>query len=347
MLVATYKVLQDIEAEDKFLGPLTLKQFIFGAIVVTSLYISFLGLTHNVWFVAVILLPIEIIFGFLAFPWGRDQPTEVWLLAKLRFYFKPRKRIWDQSGMKELVKITVPKHTEQNFSDNLSQNEVKSRLKALATTIDSRGWVIKNVDVNLFAQPSYGSLAMAPSSDRLVAVEELPKQVSTIDVRAEDDIFDNQTAARLDAQIAQSKEAHQQEAVSHMREVARGQQATSTTIAPPGGWFVQSQGGSTPSPTLAKPAIPNANEQALLNKIHEQKSHPDESFRNHRKLQPLSSQTSQAQPKSPGVTATPAPDILNLAIENNRPIDSLAREAEKNHPSQSTTDDGEVIISLR
>ncbi len=38
--MATYKVIQDIEAEDKFLGPLTLKQFIFGAAAVFFGYLS-------------------------------------------------------------------------------------------------------------------------------------------------------------------------------------------------------------------------------------------------------------------------------------------------------------------
>ena len=39
--MATYKVLQDIEAEDKLLGPLTLRQFVYGAIAVICLYLSY------------------------------------------------------------------------------------------------------------------------------------------------------------------------------------------------------------------------------------------------------------------------------------------------------------------
>ncbi len=45
--MATYKVIQDIEAEDKFVGPLTLKQFIFACITVVLGYLSFLLLTKN------------------------------------------------------------------------------------------------------------------------------------------------------------------------------------------------------------------------------------------------------------------------------------------------------------
>ena len=39
--MAVYKVIQDIEAEDKLLGPLTLKQFIFGAVAVGFAFVAF------------------------------------------------------------------------------------------------------------------------------------------------------------------------------------------------------------------------------------------------------------------------------------------------------------------
>src|SRR5476651_1493159 len=148
--MATYKVLQDIEAEDKFVGPLTLKQFIFAGIAFVCAYLSFFFLTKHAWILVIPLLPVMVTTGFLAFPWGRDQPTEIWLLAKIRFFLKPKRRIWNQSGVEQLVTITVPKRTEPEYvGSNLSQTEVRSRLKALASTIDSRGWAIKNVNVNL------------------------------------------------------------------------------------------------------------------------------------------------------------------------------------------------------
>ena len=125
--MATYKVLQDIEADDKFVGPLTLKQFVLLGITAICLYLSFFFLAKQIWIVAVLVLPIEIITGFLGFPWGRDQPTEIWLLAKLRYLFKPRKRIWDQTGIQELVKITAPKKIEENLPLNL-QKQILGKL---------------------------------------------------------------------------------------------------------------------------------------------------------------------------------------------------------------------------
>ena len=40
--MAVYKVIQDIEAEDKLLGPLTLKQFIFAVIAAGFVFAAYL-----------------------------------------------------------------------------------------------------------------------------------------------------------------------------------------------------------------------------------------------------------------------------------------------------------------
>jgi len=186
--MATYKVLQDIEAEDKLVGPLTLWQFIYALAAGLCLYLSAIAVVKSVPYFLIILVPIALFVGFLAVPWGGDQPTEVWALAKLRFFLKPRLRIWDQSGMTELVTVTAPKHVEQRvFTDGLSQREVKSRLHALANTLDSRGWAVKNVNVNLAT-----TLSDYSASDRLVDVSNSPQEVATVDIRPDDDILDEQ-----------------------------------------------------------------------------------------------------------------------------------------------------------
>ena len=90
--MSTYKVIQDIEAEDKLVGPLTLRQFIYAGIAALSGYLGFLTASKGAPFMLGIFLPVTGICGFFAFPWGQDQPTEVWALAKVRFYLKPRRR---------------------------------------------------------------------------------------------------------------------------------------------------------------------------------------------------------------------------------------------------------------
>ncbi len=225
--MATYKLIQDIEAEDKILGPLTLKQFIFALITAFFGYISFLCFSNHVPVLLVVFLPPTLAAGFFAVPFGKDQPTEIWALAKLRFYFKPRKRIWDQSGAKELVTITVPKKVERVLTNGLSQNEVQSRLKTLASTIDSRGWAIKNVNVNLSARTN----PMADdNSDRLVNMSSLPQEVPDYTVQASDDILDetnNPVAQQFDSMITASAKSRRQQLIDELNRL--GPEATPAT----------------------------------------------------------------------------------------------------------------------
>ena len=127
--------------------------------------------------------------------WG-DQPTELWALAKIRFYMKPRKRIWDQSGAKELVTITVPKKIEVQRTDGLSQMEVRSRLKRLGATLDSRGWATKNILANpTAAQTFMPGITVGGDSDRLVPMSSMPQPVPDNDITAADDMLDAQASS--------------------------------------------------------------------------------------------------------------------------------------------------------
>jgi len=209
--MAVYKVIQDVESEDKLLGPLTLKGFIYALIAGTCAFIEFRLVTSGgsikFGFMFVFFWPM-LLFAVLASPLGREQPTEVWLLSRIRYFLKPRRRIWDQEGLSELVTVTVPKKEELRLTKDLSQNEVQSRLKALATTLDTRGWAIKNVDVNLSSLDANAQM-VTPDSDRLVGVGGVPRQMAVADVHAADDIMDeknNPTAKKFDSLMKQAEE---------------------------------------------------------------------------------------------------------------------------------------------
>jgi len=212
--MATYKVIQDIEAEDKLLGPLTFRQFVYAGSCILFLYLTYLAIAKGAPFMAVVFLPIAALCGFFAWPWSRDQPTEVWALAKIRFMVKPRKRIWSQSGTKELVTITAPKQVQAVYTNGLSQDEVQSRLRALAETIDSRGWVVKNVNVNMFGQPT-----STPPSDRLVGMSTIPQPMQDVDIQAQDDMLEesNPIARQFDTMIEKSTQARREDILNQLK----------------------------------------------------------------------------------------------------------------------------------
>ena len=215
--MAVYKVIQDVEAEDKLLGPLTFKSFIYAIIAGTCAFINFrLFLVESPvkWIFIVMFLAPMILFGVLASPLGRDQPTEVWLLSRIRFFLKPRLRIWDQEGIDELVTVTAPKKIERQLSDGLSQSEVRSRLKTLASTLDTRGWAIKNVDSNLNTVIPQNP-AIIQASDRLVGSTGYNQDQPVVDIHAADDILDEQNnpTAQKFASLMQQADDDRRESV--------------------------------------------------------------------------------------------------------------------------------------
>lgn len=360
--MSTYKVIQDVEAEDKLVGPLTLRQFIYAGISALSLYLSFLAVTHHGAFMLVILLPVAFTCGFFAFPWGQDQPTEVWALAKIRFLIKSRRRIWDQSGTKDLVTVTAPKKIERQLTNGLDQDEVRSRLSALANTIDSRGWAVKNVNVNLSAPAT----AFAnDGSDRLVQASSLPQEVTTIDVRASDDILDenaNPIAQQFDSMINAASTAHRQQLINQMQQPAAP--APVQPEQPANYWFMH-QGpvvpgqatfvdapvvmpGTQAMPVLApQAAMPTPEEEAMVQKFKAENASTTPAFGHLKTLKTPEQLAAEARAKAqekPKVTPEKQAVIMNLANDDDKDVATLARQA---HKQVDQADDGEVVISLR
>lgn len=212
--MAVYKVLQDIEAEDKLLGPLTLKGFIYACTAGVLIFVNFklliTGSSSFKWLLILVFLPPTLLFIVLASPLGREQPTEVWLLARVRFLLKPRNRVWNQTGISKLVTITAPKKIEKQRTKGFSEYDVQNRLQTLAVTLDSRGWAIKNIRL---------PTATADDSDRLVTPTTLPNVALDLDIQPSDDILDEQnnpTAQNFTAIIDQAEAARKLEIANRM-----------------------------------------------------------------------------------------------------------------------------------
>lgn len=310
--MATYKVLQDIEAEDKLLGPLSLRQFIYAVIVVGTCFVMFKLFAVQP-LLPLPLLPIVVLFGFLAAPLGHDQSSEIWLLAKIRFSLKPRRRIWDQDGLQELVSVTAPKKTEQILTNGLDQDQAKSRLQALAQTIDSRGWAIKGVGTNLYANPIGGQ----DGGDQRLLTPTFSAPVD--DTNTDDDILDTQNnplARQMEQMVQASDQSHRQALLNKMNQLRNA----APVAAPP-----------TPDPVLpvAPPATAAYGNTPVLQ--------PDSPT-----AAPAAAPSAPPQ-KAAQTTVTPPakPAIISLASNDDLSVATIARQADK------AADNGEVVISLR
>ena len=143
--MSVYKVPQDVEAEDKLLGPFSFRQFIFLIVAVVSLGAAYI-LARILLPLGLIPVPIALFFGALALPLRKDQPMEVYLAAVISFMLKPKKRLWQPDGIEYLVEVTAPKTEETTRRNNYDQEEIQRRLSYLANLVDSRGWSIRGVN---------------------------------------------------------------------------------------------------------------------------------------------------------------------------------------------------------
>ncbi|HUB94239.1 MAG TPA: PrgI family protein [Verrucomicrobiae bacterium] len=379
--MATYKVLQDIEAEDKLVGPLTLRQFIYACIAAINAYLSFLVTTKGAAFMLIVFLPVALVCGFFAWPWGQDQPTEVWALARIRFLVKPRRRIWDQSGTKDLVVVTAPRTEERPLTNGLNQDEVRSRLSALADTIDSRGWALKGTNINLTTSATEMGI---DTSDRLVQASSLPQEVSDVDVNASDDMLDesaNPVAQQFDDMINAAGAAQRRQLLAQIQQsnsILPAPLSMPALPVPPQPqqqqssdyWFMQ---GQTPTindsaqatviddsqPAITQPrsttpfvpaATPTPEEEALVEKLRAENASASmtaayghmKTLKTPEQLRAEARAIPPTPPTKPPVTPGKQAAIINLANNNDLSVETIAKQAHE----QVSDNNGEVVISL-
>lgn len=187
--MAQYKVPQDVEAEDKLLGPFTFRQFVYLLIAAGGIAGAW-GLLQIFPLLALIPLPFIFFFGILALPIRKDQPMEVYLAAVVSFYMKPNRRIWTAGQRESTIKITAPKKVEKSRTRNISEDEASHRLSFLANIVDTEGYAIR------------GDSAMK---------EEYAAEADTVE-----DVLD-QSNPVIDHIIEQEQETRKQELVREMR----------------------------------------------------------------------------------------------------------------------------------
>lgn len=141
--MAEHKVPQDVEAEDKLLGPFSFRQFIYLVIACCCIAAAW-GLFQLFPLLVVFPIPLAILFLILALPLKKDQPMETYLAAVINFYLKPRKRFWTAGQRESTIQITAPKQTEKVRTRDITEEEASHRLSFLADLIDTEGRSIKN-----------------------------------------------------------------------------------------------------------------------------------------------------------------------------------------------------------
>lgn len=331
--MAVYKVPQDVEADDKLIGPFSFRQFVYLIIVVLSIAAAW-GLAQLFLPLLIVPLPIILLFGALALPLRKDQPMEIYMAAIVSFYLKPRKRLWKPDGITSLIEITVPKIAEVQRTKDLSQTEASRRLSYLANVVDSQGWSVRGV------------AAPTPNSPMNVDAYYAAQQT--------EDILDSNTpiSQNIDHMIDAADIKRRQDMINRLRQ-APIKPISAPTAPPPINPYdtFLSQPQPHPQDTYVSMPAPVAPQAAPDDTSVHFNPYPNSIHQS--VIRPLSEQpTAQAAPApqlpTPSTSVKPvSPDIINLANQHDLSIEAMAREANRIKKKEEKLSEDEVVISLR
>ena len=192
--MAQYKVPQDVEADDKLLGPFSFRQFVY--LLVAGVLIALAAAFFQL-FPLLAIIPVLPAFFFLvlALPLKKDQPMETYLAAIVSYYLKPHKRVWTPGQKESTIQITAPKIVEESRTRDITGEEATHRLSFLADIVDTEGQAIKNIGSNNQVN------------------EELVKEANMTSDMFETARFDN-----LEDTIARDENRRHEEVMKEMRE---------------------------------------------------------------------------------------------------------------------------------
>lgn len=335
--MAVYKVPQDVEAEDKLIGPFGFRQFIYLIIVAFCGFLAFLLMRLSPVLV-IIPLPIMAFFFIIALPLRKDQPTEVYLAAILQFHLKPKVRMWQPDGIASTVQITAPVTIEESRTKDLSEDEALNRLSSLAQIMDTRGWASRGV-----YNPEVDSRATTQLSDQVIADGATP-----------DILDDSGISAQSFDQLIDQQKSQQKQAVLQKMATIQSQAPPEATTVPPIAQQVQappqSQTTQAPDTTLQANTPAPAQESDEDRNLIKSKAYNPYPAIHQQVIQPISAQTSTpAQTNiSQGQTipqttsdSTPDPDIIEL-VNSPFSVATIAGEIHRKEESKAN----EIEIKL-
>jgi hypothetical protein len=148
--MAQYKVPQNVQRDDKIIGPFTLRQFLFlisgsfAGYMVYSIFNKLIGGT-NAFMIGFVIFLFVAAFAVLQVQ-GMSLPE--YLAALIVFNTKPRKRVWQKDIFTPDIAFLKPEEKKEE-PENIDPTQVRSRLDQLSYILDTRGWSqteIENVE---------------------------------------------------------------------------------------------------------------------------------------------------------------------------------------------------------
>lgn len=128
-----YQVPQFVDLEDRIIGPLTLKQFLYLAFAGALLFVFWFLFAFYIWII--VALPIAALAAAFAFLKINNRPFVYYFLSFVRYFTKPK--IYIFSTMPEKIKQETAAQPEPSFAKATEGKKITpSKLKELALNLD-------------------------------------------------------------------------------------------------------------------------------------------------------------------------------------------------------------------
>lgn len=128
-----YQVPQFINIEDRVVGPLTIKQFLYLLAGAASGFIFYF--TFQFLFFVIIMIPVTVISLSFAFLTVNGQSFPKIVFSALNFYMKPRLFVWQNIGAGIIKKAQVSGAGQANTDPSIPRPS-QNRLSELAWSLD-------------------------------------------------------------------------------------------------------------------------------------------------------------------------------------------------------------------
>lgn len=210
--MGTYKVPQNVEAQDKILGPLSMKQFVYAMIGIGYGLLTFAILKSVILLWIIVGVPPMLALLALGLYQKEDQSMEVYLIGIAQFIARPKTRLWQKEPIAEVFHLEPPPPKPELVARD--SRKARSQLSQLADVVDTRGWSVKQPEVQemtavpvIDMQDRIGSDVLGPN----IGME-------SPEISDEDDILSttSKAAADLDVLIQNSAKSLKAEAVEKM-----------------------------------------------------------------------------------------------------------------------------------
>jgi hypothetical protein len=172
-----YSVPQFIDVEDKVIGPLSIKQFLY--------ILAGAGMLFVLWTIApsieVFLIPAVPVLGIflaLAFFKVNGRPFTNFLSAAMQYLIRPKVLIWRREFQEQTIKTDVreKQKRKEDKVPKVGQRVTESRLRQLSTVLDTDG----GVDQSVYEMSDSEEVSLDPKDTQGMTAEDRLRRVETL-----------------------------------------------------------------------------------------------------------------------------------------------------------------------